>query len=432
MKGKTTSMRSSHLRVPVAFGAVLVLMTFASTLSFATSNLDTQSYIGSAYGTSAFVGNTLLVGQTAPVQLGGTCGTSQQPLSHSGNAAGVNLPPLVSGGAASTNVSSSPQRAQATASTANVSLLGGLITAQAINAVSTTTLQSDGTFRVSAAGSTFSNLSVLGHIYNGSVPANTRVNLPLIGYVVLNEQTQNIANAMANMTVNMLHVHVTVLNILGLQVGTEIVVSNANSGMLNVYAPAILNGQSYGTAILGNLLTSAPTAPVILPCLGTNGTVMTNSLATLSLPNILNTGVVTNTGESNLTNTMSSGKTTSNVAGLNLLNGLVSANVISTQVNTVVNNNVQVFSIGTASFVGISIAGHPEITDNVPYNTSVSLAGLGTIYLKRIVPGLPPLHSTEVRGLELVVNQNNSYGLPIGLDLIIGDAMIQSVPDANP
>jgi hypothetical protein len=431
MVQKTNKVKLSDFRVPVAASAVLLLMIFASSLSFAT-NPDTQSYIGTAYGTSAFVGNTLLVGQTAPVTLGGTCGTSQQPLSFSGNAAGVTLPPLLSGGVATTNVSSSAQTAKATASTANISMLGGLITAQAINAVSTTTMQSNGTFQVSATGSTFTNLSILGHVYNGSVPANTRVNLPLIGYIVLNEQTSNISNAMANLTVNMLHVHITVINILGLQVGTEIIVSNANSGMLNVFAPAILNGQSFGTAVLGNLLSSAPTAPVILPCLGTNGTVMTNSLATLNLPSILSSGTVTNTGESDLTNTMSSGKTTSTVQGLNVLSGLVSANVISAQVNTVVNNNVQVFAIGTASFVGISVAGHPEITDSVPYNSSVSLAGLGTLYLKRIVNGIPPQHSTEVRGVELVINQSNSYGLPIGLDVIIGDALIQTVPDSNP
>jgi hypothetical protein len=424
--------RSSVFSLPVlaVFGLVLMI-ALSSTPSFANS-VDTQSYVGTAYGTAAFVGNTVLVGQTAPVTLGGTCGTSQQPLNVPGNAAGVNLPPIVSGGAVNTDVASSAQSAQASADTTSISLLAGLITAQGINAVSTTTLQSNGTFQVSSAGSTFNHLVILGHVYNGSVPANTRVNLPLIGYIVLNEQTSNITNALANLTVNMIHIHITNLNILGLQVGTEVVVSSATSGMLNVYAPAILNGQSFGTEVLGNLLSSAPTAPVILPCLGTNGTVMTNTVASINLPAILTSGTVTNTGESDLTNSSSSGRTTSMVQGLNLLSGLVTANVINAQVTTVVNDNITVFSSGTGSFAGISVAGHPEITDNIPYNTSVSLAGLGTLYLKRIVHGIPPQHSTEVRSLELVVNQNNSYGLPIGLDVIVGDALIQVVADTNP
>ena len=199
-------------------------------------------------------------------------------------------------------------------------------------------MQSNGTFQVSSAGSTFNNLVILGHVYNGSVPANTRINLPLVGYIVLNEQTSNIQTSMANLTVNMLHVHITVVNILGLQVGTEIVVSSATSGMLNVFAPAILNGQSFGTEVLGSLLSSAPTAPVITPCLGTQGSFLTNTLAGVNLPSILNSGTVTNTAETNLTNSMSSGRSTSTVEGLNLLNGLVTANVMTAQVVTLVNN----------------------------------------------------------------------------------------------
>ena len=53
-------------------------------------------------------------------------------------------------------------------------------------------MNSDGTFSVSSAGSSFNHLVILGHVYNGSVPANTRVNLPLLGYVVLNEQTSTL------------------------------------------------------------------------------------------------------------------------------------------------------------------------------------------------------------------------------------------------
>jgi hypothetical protein len=378
------------------------------------------------------VGNTVLVGQTAPVTLGGTCGTSQQPLNVPGSAAGVNLFPLVRGGAVNTDVSSSPQTAQASSNTASINLLSGLISAQEIKAVSTTTLQSNGTFQVSSAGSTFNNLVILGHVYNGSVPANTRINLPLIGYAVLNEQTSNIQTSMANLTVNMIHIHITVINVLGLQVGTEIVVSSATSGMLNVFAPAIMSSQSFGTEVIGSILDSAPTAPVMTPCLGTHGTVMTNTLAGLNLPPILNSGTITDAGVTNLTIPMSSGRSTSTVQGLNLLNGLVTANVMTAQVVATADDANRVFSNASDSFLGISVAGHPEIVDSVPYNTSVSLAGLGTLYLKRVVRTGPPIGILEMRSLELVVNQNNSYGLPIGLDLIVGDAAMQIVPHNEP
>lgn len=426
---KVWSSTSSGL-VAAATGLLLTL-ALTSAPAFA-STIDTQSYLGTAYGTSAYVGNTVLVGQTAPVTLGGTCGSSQYPLNYQGTAAGVNVAPLVTGGAVNTSVSNTAQSAQATADTASINLLGGLITAQEIKAVSSTSILSDGTFQLSSAGSTFSNLVILGQVYNGSVPANTRIDLPLLGYVVLNEQTSNIEDAMASLTVNMIHIHITALNILGLQVGTEIVVSNAKSGMINVFAPAVMSGQSFGTQVTGTLLASTPTAPVILPCLGTNGAYMTNSLGSLNLPSILTSGTILSSGESNLTNNRSTAQMVSTIEGLNLLNGLVTANVLFAQVNAAVDGNLHSFSAGVDRVIGLSVAGHPEINDNVPNNTSVPLAGLGTLYLKRIIHTAPPTNSIEVRSVELVVLQNNSYGLPVGLDVIVGDAQIQIVPDANP
>jgi len=431
-KGSANNQRSSAFcSMPATMALLALMIAFAAQTSFATQP-DTQTYLGTAYGTYAFVGNTLLVGQTAPITLAGPCGTSQQPLNVMGNAAGVNVPPLVTGGAANTDVSSASRQAQASANTATISLLAGLITAQEINAVSTTTIDSNGVFHTSAAGSTVSDLVILGHEYNGTIPANTRINIPLLGYVVLNEQISNIGSSTATMTVNMLHIYVNTLNILGLQIGTQIVVSNATSGMVNVFAPGIISGGSYGTQVTGQLLASAPTAPENLPCFGTGGTILTNTLAGVNLASVLSTGTVTDTAESNLTISLSSGHNTSTIEGLNLLNGLVTANVMEAQVTAVVNDSYNYILTGVDSFVGISVAGHPEINDNVAYNTSVSLAGLGTLYLKRVINNAPYPHTAEVRSLELVVNQNNTYGLPIGLDVIVGDAQIQIIPASEP
>lgn len=102
------------------------------------------------------------------------------------------------------------------------------------------------------------------------------------------------------------------------------------------------------------------------------------------------------------------------------------------QVNALVNDTQNYILYGTDQFTGISVAGYPAITDNVPINTSVPLAGLGTLYLKRVINNYPNPHSVEVRSLELVVNVTNIYGLPIGLDVIVGDAQIQLIPDVNP
>src|SRR5271163_3975553 len=129
-----TSVQSSALRWLVGASIILVLtIAFAPLSSFAQGTY-TQSYLPSAYGTYAFVGNTVLVGQTAPASLAGLCGTAQEPLNSTGTVAGVSLPPLVSGGAVNTAVSDASQQAQASANSAAISLLGGLISAQEISA----------------------------------------------------------------------------------------------------------------------------------------------------------------------------------------------------------------------------------------------------------------------------------------------------------
>ena len=423
--------RSSSARFLAVAALLALTIVLAPSNSFA-QNGDTVSYSPTAYGTYAFVGNTVLVGQTAPTSLVGQCGTWQFPTSNSATAAGVTLLPLISGGAVNTTVSSNSQQAQAQANTTGISLLAGVISAQAITAVATTTIDNNGNFQTSAAGSSFTNLSVLGHNYNGSVPANTRINLPLLGYVVLNEQIPNVGTESATMTVNMLHVYVTVGNLLGLQVGTQVIVSNASATIYNVPAPGIIGGYSFGTEVSGPPLASSPTAPETLPCTGTNGQVLTNSQVGLSLPSILTAGVLTDTVESNLTPDYSSGETTSTITGLNLLNGLVTASVMHGVVDASVDQYNESSLTGSDSFVGISVAGHPEITDNIPANTSVPLLGLGTLYLKEIIYGYSGSPSVEVRSIELVVNQVNIYGLPIGLDLIIGDAYINAVTWSGP
>jgi hypothetical protein len=417
-------------RLP-AIGILLLLAVAVAPVNGFAQGVYTQTYLPSAYGTSAFVGNTVLVGQTAPASLAGYCGTSQEPLSASFTAAGVTLLPLITGGAVNTTVSSAAQQAQAEADTTTLSLLGGLISAQEITAVSTTTVDDNGNFHVSAVGSTFNHLVVLGHVYNGSVAPNTRINLPLLGYIMLNEQTSSIASSNATMTVNMIHVHISVGNLLGLQVGTEIIVSNATSGIYNELAPGIIAGGSFGSQVLGSLLNSTTTVPEVLPCQGTNGAVATNTQVGITVPGILNSGTVVDTAESNLTPAFSSGENTSTIQGLNLLSGLITASVLRAQVDASVDENFDITLNGQDSYVGIAVAGHPEITDDIPANTSVPLLGLGTLYLKRIINlSSPP--GIEVRSLELEVDQNNAFGLPIGLDVIVGDAYITIIRPYQP
>jgi hypothetical protein len=119
--------------------------------------------------------------------------------------------------------------AQSTAHLENVNVLSGLITAETV--IAATSSWVSGAAGRNTLGSTFTNLVVNGvPVASGDyLPApNTRVNLPGVGYAVLNEQT---ASGASGIMVNMIHV-VLQDALTGLTIG-EIIVASASSSVAN-------------------------------------------------------------------------------------------------------------------------------------------------------------------------------------------------------
>ena len=116
---------------------------------------------------------------------------------------------------------SEPASAQTTSELENVSILNGLVRADAVTAIASSFANASGAGS-NADGSGFVNLVVNGTRIVTDVAPNTRINLPLVGYVILNEQTRTGDGITSSgMKVNM--VHVRLLN------GTEIIVGAASS-----------------------------------------------------------------------------------------------------------------------------------------------------------------------------------------------------------
>lgn len=397
------------LAVPLLFGLNAVSQTAS----------QTKVFKADAYGSYAFVGSTVKLGKTAPVGTGSSCGTTQIGMNRTGTVASVTAAPTLTTGAINTTASTASTSSRASAAVAEVNLLGGLIRGDAVKAVSTTNRDSSG-YHISASGSQLVNLVVAGRTFN-SVPApNTTIQLAGIGRVVLNEQIAATSASSASLTVNMIHVYVSMSNNLGIATGTQIIVAHAASGLTTVEGPGILDGFAYGSTVrVGSLLRSSQTAPAYVPCLGTNGVVKTVSVASVSVPGTLTSGTVTNTAMGDITSSKSTTETTASVQGLNLLNSLVRADVIKAKARgTVVSGGTFQFS-ESGSFVNLRVSGHAGITSNVAPNTQVSIAGLGTLWLHRVIR---TPNTIEVRMVELIINQSNSLGLPIGTSIKIAVA----------
>ena len=111
----------------------------------------------------------------------------------------------------------------------NVNLLGGLITADGVTALASSAL-ANGAAVSDAEGSELVNLVVNGVSMGSDVAPNTRVDLPGVGYAVLNEQIPSGDGVTSSgLTVNMIHV-VLLDALTGAQTG-EIIVGSATSSV---------------------------------------------------------------------------------------------------------------------------------------------------------------------------------------------------------
>lgn len=391
-------------------GAGLLASTLAAAAPAMARTAATETgFQGTAYGTLVTVGSTVRSGRSALSTLG--C-TSQAGVTHTNSVASVSAPPLLTTGTVKTSVASeaTPGGPATTsmASTEAASALGGLVRAALVRSVSTTTEHMPGSFGTSAAGTEFVGLVVAGHHISGTPAPNTKINLPGVGYVILNQQVPKITKSHASLAVIAIHVVVTQPNP-NAKVGTQIIVSSAQSAVGGPVA-GLLDGMAYGaSAHVGTTVIAGKEFPEFLSCLGTNGKTRTNQGAGLTVPGILSSGTVTDTVQGTATATAAAAAASSEVQGLNLLGGTVKATAIKADVSAT--GNPPAFG-DTSTFLNLTVAGHPGIGSNVAPNTKVKLAGLGILWLHRRTE---TTHKITVIMVQLVVTvPTNPEGLKVG------------------
>ena len=406
----------------MAVGATLVGMLGLSTPAMAATPASSAQaasvgaapseigFTGSAYGSRVIVGSVVQSGPSAYVGLG--C-TTQPGVVNTNSVASVQVPGELTTGTVDTYASSeaiSTGIASTTsATTQGISVLGGLVSATTVQSVSTTSYDSQtAAFSTSAAGTEFLGLSIAGIPISGTPAPNTKITLPGVGYVILNQQISSVAPRGASLVVVGMDIVVTLSTPLA-PVGTQIYISSAHSDLGNALS-GVLDGIAYGAqATVGNTIIAGREFPQPLTCFGTHGVTRTNSGAAVAIPGILTSGTVTDTAEGRAHLTTPSAAVTSTVEGVNLASGLVTATAVSAAVTAIGNPP----TLGDqSSFVGLSVAGFPAIGDNVAPNTKVSLAGLGTLWLHRQIK---TANKITVIMVQLVVTvPSNPLGLAVG------------------
>ena len=187
--------------------------------------VQAQSVTGKAFGSSTNVAGVVSQSPVATLPSAGGMATGQaDAFSVAGLVSASQLNAVTTGA-----VDNKKTGAQSVSDLANVSAAGGAITADAVTAVSTSYVNTTTGGGSEADGSGFTNLVVNGVAFTTDVAPNTRVNLPGVGYVVLNEQIASGDGVNSfGMTVNM--IHVVMQNLFGQTTG-EVIVGSASSSV---------------------------------------------------------------------------------------------------------------------------------------------------------------------------------------------------------
>lgn len=379
---------------------------------------------GHAFGTFVSLAD---VAQTQKSSLVGM-GCSVAPLFKQNSAPSVDLAPIGTVGQIRTTVerinTGSMVRGRSTAEIEEVSLLGGVITADVLKAVAVTKHTSSG-FGAHATGTQFLNANVLGLPIDLDPPQNTVIELPLFGEVALNERARVVRNNRAAIETTMLRVSISLPNVLGIPVGTEVIVGDAQSKMK--FTSVRLGGGVTGGAVtlLDDTTLLGPLFPQGMWCAGTDGEWLSNAGVTVGLPGIVDTGEIESKVKGDTSPTSSQATGISTIAGADLLAGLVSVEAIKGRVHIERTPSQLVRKFWQSGFVGLQVAGFPEIDGDVPFETHLDILGLGDLWLKRRV--FWP-NGAQIRMIELVVLEENGLGLPLGASVRVGVATLSARP----
>ncbi|MFO1070434.1 MAG: choice-of-anchor P family protein [Geminicoccaceae bacterium] len=269
----------------------------------------------------------------------------------------------------------------------------------------------------------------LGTVINGSVAANTRINLAGIGTVTLNRvaRSGNFTES-GRITVEMISVTLAAGNILGLPAGARVVVAHADAGFVRTPADTIVAGQAFAAranATIGSTLAGriGRAAYVTLPCEGTSGRTRTNNVNTLNVTGILSLGTGVSTAKSTSTATSTTATTTATIESVNLLGGLIQATALKAVAQTTLTGSTRTRSAAGSGFASLRVLGLPVAVSVAP-NTRINLPLIGYVVInEQILPAASSSARTVVNGLRIVVTlRDNPLQLPVGSEIVVAHA----------
>jgi hypothetical protein len=415
-------MTRTPLRAGMAAG---LLALFATGFSVPAQAATAWAYVSTAGGTYVQALDSNISSQLT-AQSGITGGPVGQKSTNS--TATVNVAGLVNAGvittsATSTAIAGGANQLVSTAKTAGVNLLGGLITADAIETTSTLTANADGT-STTDGGTKFVNLKIAGVNLPVNIPRNYFVEIPGIAQIGINGFISGTADGGRASQAWGLGI-VLLQGQGGAKPGAAVYVNPTFQSVVPVPPAqgADIAGNAFGTwvqAAAGSTVgvNSGPTAMIQTPYAGSDGKPLTNSTASVNVPGILSTGVITSTTTSTKKiGTLDAEITNSNQLGkVNVLGGVITADAVGV---TAHGKRVSGAYTGDMkmTLVNLKVAGIVIPLDVKP-NTTINVAGLGKVVINQQIQNGG---WNIIRGVYVELSTAQA-GLPVGATIEIAVA----------
>jgi hypothetical protein len=211
--------------------------------------------------------------------------------------------------------------------------------------------------------------------------ANTKVGVPGLGYIVLNRQVFEKTDQYASASSAAVLIHSTVKNSF-IPKGATVAVL-LNKATVGGAAPAMLRGKAFMTqARVGDLVKSNPTS-LQVTCTGTNGKVLTDSVAGVTLPKLAEVRAATTYKAGVLRPDLTSGWMKAETAGVNLGDGKVKIGAVSAKSTATKTASGKTTTSWNTEILSLVINGKAVPVPKAP-NQKMDVLGLGTITFNKV------------------------------------------------
>jgi hypothetical protein len=404
---------SLALAVALVAGGTLAATQAGASSGVGSGKQTTSAFGGSAFGSAGHLGTAFESGKSAfEVMCTADLGVTHNDTTHRTSRSQVgtigDVRTTVSSVGSGETIASVSK-----ATTSASSLLSALVTGKAFVATARSGSSPAGT--ALTGGTTLTDVRIAGHAAPQHPSRNQTMRLPGVGSVLLNHQTRTHGYGTQRITVTAMTIKLHGNNNLGLP-GGRLVISRA---VASLHRPTNhqASGNAYGTRIVtGQQVKSGRTAPVYMPCGGSNGaTRRNNSGATSS--KAMRGGVTQTTARSTENAGTTAAILTSKITHANLLGGVIKANAIVARAKAARTGGKLTRTSSGTSIGDLTINGQKR-SGNQPANTKFGIPGVGTLWVNRVVKSANGL---QVYAMQLVLSVGQD-GLSKGTVVTLGAA----------